>query len=40
LVVRVFGSAVTSQGELLKSLHTLDDALLHAIETQLLDLNF
>jgi rfaE bifunctional protein kinase chain/domain len=40
LVVRIFGSAVTSQGELLKSLHTLDGALLHAIETQLLDLNF
>ncbi len=36
LVVRIFGSAVTSQGELLKSLHNLDDSLLLSITTETL----
>ncbi|MFN7310026.1 MAG: bifunctional heptose 7-phosphate kinase/heptose 1-phosphate adenyltransferase [Vampirovibrionales bacterium] len=36
LVVRIFGSAVTSQGELLKSLHNLDDTLLLSITTETL----
>ncbi|MCE2930931.1 MAG: PfkB family carbohydrate kinase, partial [Vampirovibrionales bacterium] len=34
LVVRIFGSAVTSQGDLLKSLQHLDESLLQSIETE------